>query len=317
VPNDPRGHTPIGPGAEFDLVRRMEVRWGPRAQGIGDDAAVLRVPDGHQLVVSTDVAVDQVHFRRDWLTPEEIGFRATASALSDLAAMGAEPLGVVCALVLPKSWLEELDLLAEGIGAAAAGNRTPIVGGDISHGDALTIAVTVFGHARRVIPRSGAQSGDALFLTGSVGLAGAALRAFSRGETPPPGQLARFSHPQPRIREGVWLAEHGATAMIDVSDGIASEARHLAAASEKEIRIALDSLPLPSGVSPRDAALSGEEYELLVTASETLPIGEFTQMFNIPLTRIGAVISSPTPKAAFTLRGTLVDLAQGYDHFSQ
>lgn len=288
-----------------------------RAHGIGDDAAVLRVPDGHQLIVSTDVAVDRVHFRRDWLSAEEIGYRATASAISDLAAMGAEPLGIVCALVLPASWLTELELLAEGIGAAAVASEAPIVGGDLSHGDALVIALTAFGHARRAVPRSGARPGDALFLTGSVGLAGAALRAFSRGDVPSADQRLKFSRPQPRIRAGVWLAAHGATAMIDVSDGIASEARHLAAASACEIRIALDSLPVPVGISPREGALSGEEYELLVTAHEALPVDEFANTFGVPLTRIGSVAASSSPNAVFTLQHAVVDLAEGYDHFSQ
>jgi thiamine-monophosphate kinase len=295
----------------------MEERWGLRAHGIGDDAAVLRVPEGHQLVVSTDAAVDRVHFRRDWLSVEEIGYRSTASAISDLAAMGAEPLGIVCAVVLPASWVSDLDDLAEGIGAAAAASGAPIVGGDLSRGEALAIAVTAFGHARNAVRRSGARPGDALYLTGSVGLAGGALRALGRGDVPSGDQRDKFARPQPRIREGVWLAAHGATAMIDVSDGIASEARHLAAASHREIRVALDSLPVPAGISPREGALSGEEYELLLTAPDTLSVDEFTTTFGLRLTRIGMVVASSAPKTVFTMQNAVVDLAEGYDHFSQ
>src|SRR5687768_2741478 len=105
----------MGPGGEFDLVREMLARWGDAAVGIGDDAAVLAVPPGERLVVSTDAAVERVHFRRDWMTAAEIGYRAAAAALSDLAAMAARPLGIVVALALPREWIAEVGELAEGI----------------------------------------------------------------------------------------------------------------------------------------------------------------------------------------------------------
>jgi thiamine-monophosphate kinase len=116
----PRGHLPLGPGAEFDAIRRMLAEWGPLADGIGDDAAVLAVPPGRRLVVSTDAAVEGVHFRRGWLTAEEVGARAAAAALSDLAAMAAAPLGLLLALAVPESWQAELPDVARGGGAVAA-----------------------------------------------------------------------------------------------------------------------------------------------------------------------------------------------------
>ena len=115
--------TRLGPGREFDLVRVMMSRWGDRARGIGDDATVLDVPAGEHLVLSTDTSLEDVHFRRDWLSPEEIGWRATAAALSDLAAMAANPLGVLVALTLSARWIDDLGALAEGIAASASARR--------------------------------------------------------------------------------------------------------------------------------------------------------------------------------------------------
>ena len=136
----------LGPGAEFDAVRALVRGWGALAEGIGDDAAVLEVPRGERLVVSTDASVENVHFRRAWLSPREIGARATTGALSDLAAMGATPLGIVVALVVPYAWRADLEALAEGIGDAVrdAGTRIGTVeaagasGGDVvlDEGDA-------------------------------------------------------------------------------------------------------------------------------------------------------------------------------------
>jgi thiamine-monophosphate kinase len=112
--------TPLGSGAEFDAIRRMVERWGDRASGIGDDAAVLTMPRGDAVVVSVDSAIEGVHFRAEWLSPAEIGYRAVAAALSDLAAMAASPRGVLIALGLPSSWRDRLDDLAEGIGDAVS-----------------------------------------------------------------------------------------------------------------------------------------------------------------------------------------------------
>src|SRR5918993_86019 len=132
-------HIPLGSGPEFDAIRTMLEEWGSLAVGIGDDAAVLDVPAGERLVVSTDASVEGVHFRRDWLTAAEIGERATIAALSDLAAMAAAPLGLLLALSLPESWQERLRELARGVGAAAARARCPIVGGNVTRGAGLSL----------------------------------------------------------------------------------------------------------------------------------------------------------------------------------
>src|SRR5439155_661091 len=176
----------LGPGREFDAIRLMLDRWGARARGIGDDAAVLDVAPGASLVASVDAAVEGRHFRREWLTPREIGYRAVAAALSDLAAMAARPLGVLIALGAPDAW-------------------------------------------------------------------------------------------------------RGALAGIDVSAGLAADVGHLASASHVAIEIALDRVPRLDGVDPRPAVAGGEDYELVVTASQPIDVVAFEKSFGLPLTEIGRV----------------------------
>jgi thiamine-monophosphate kinase len=330
-------HTPLGPGSEFDLVRRLAARWGERAAGLGDDAAVLDVPAGERLVVSTDAFVEDVHVRRGWLLPREIGWRATAAALSDLAAMAARPLGIVVAVALPESWLGDAEEIADGIGEAAAYAGTQVIGGDTTRAPQLSLTVTVLGSAARPLLRTGARPGDRVWVTGALGGPLAALRDLQRGVEPLPFNRARFAHPEPRIREAQWLAGRGATAAIDISDGLAADARHLAAASGVRLRLDLDQLPLHEEIDPRtgawsasehrarpaaallDAARSGEEYELLVTAPGPLDVAEFTARFGVRLTEIGVVSEAGDLGAGIETRiaGERVDPPAGHDHLSR
>jgi thiamine-monophosphate kinase len=309
----------LGPGAEFDAVRRLVRRWGDLASGIGDDAAVLDVPAGERLVVSTDASVEHVHFRRDWLSPEEIGRRATMSALSDLAAMGATPLGIVVALVVPPSWRAELDAIGEGIGDAVDAVDTRIVGGDLSAGSELAITVTVFGASARPVMRAGARVGDEVWVTGLLGGPLLALRALERGEAPDDADYARLRYPGARVSEGRWFAERGATAMIDVSDGLGGDLRHIAAASGVRIRVEAQRVPRVSGASVDDALASGEEYELALCAPPgAVDATEFGREFPWFLTRIGTVEAAvPGGEVAVVDdTGARVDLPTGHDHFS-
>lgn len=308
--------TSLGPGREFDLVRVMMSRWGDRARGIGDDATVLAVPNGEQLVLSTDASLEDVHFRREWLSPGEIGWRATAAALSDLAAMAARPLGILIALTLSDQWLDDLGELAEGIGQSASAAGTPIVGGDLTRGDRLAITVTVVGSAATPLRRVGAQPGDALWITGQLGGPALAIAAWNEGRQPTPEARARFARPVPRIREAQWLASAGATAGIDISDGLGGDAAHLAAASGVRIAIDADLLPRVSGADVSTAQRSGEEYELLVATHSEFDAGAFQREFALPLTRIGTV-EQGDPGVDLLIGGERVASPAGYDHFSR
>ena len=308
-------HLPLGPGAEFDAVRALLAQWGDRARGIGDDGAVLDVPAGSKLVVSTDTTVEAVHFRREWLTPEEIGWRATMAALSDLAAMAATPLGVLLALTVPGAWRAQLGALAQGIGEATARCEVPIVGGDVTDGDRLTLAITVLGHAARPLSRGGARVGDTIYVTGRLGGPGAALATWLGGGVPAPEHRARFAHPEARIAAARWCAAQGATAAIDLSDGLSGDLAHLAAASGVRCEIRLDRLPLVDGVASRDALTSGEEYEVLVTAPALDPAAFAAAHGGLALTPIGQVVAGPVGAVSLLAGGRAVPPVHAFDHF--
>ncbi len=316
VPRDAQsaGHTPFGEGLEFDAIRRMLERWGPNARGVGDDAAVISPIGDRSIVVSTDTSIENVHFRREWLTPQEIGYRATASALSDLAAMASRPLGLLVAMTVPDSWRTSLDGITDGIGEAAADNAALILGGDTTQGSELSLTITVLGVVRDALTRSGARPGDLIYVSGHLGGSLAALRELEEGRTPAAEYRRRFAHPLPRIRESAWLAANGATSAIDISDGLMAEIGHLAAASKVSISVRLEDIPAVDGVSTTDAARSGEEYELVVTAGSGFDTAEFNKLFALDLTLIGSV-GKGTPGAIITENGNPVTLPPGYVHF--
>jgi thiamine-monophosphate kinase len=301
--------TALGAGREFDRIRAIARVLGDRAPDLGNDCALVDLA-GATLAVTTDVSVEGVHFRREWLTLEEIGWRATAASLSDLAAAGAEPIGVLAALTIPAGEPEaSFAAIMGGCGAAVA------------RGESLALAITSVGRAAHPIRRSGARPGDTVWVTGELGGARAALAAWTAGREPDPDARRRFAHPEPRIAAGRWLAEQPARAMMDLSDGLAGDAGHLAAASGVTLRIALDRLPIHPAVAsearragespPLFAARGGEDYELLAI----LP-ADFSGVAapGIPLTAIG-VVEAGAPRAILESGGAPVSLT-GYDHFA-
>lgn len=307
------GESALGPGAEFDAIRAMIRRLGPHAKGVGDDAAVVSLSRGDSLVASVDALVENRHFRRDWLTPREIGRRAIIAAMSDLAAMAARPVGVLLALVIPDPWRAELDALADGFGDAVSECKTAVLGGNLSDGGELSITTTVLGAAFAPLARGGARPGDTLYVTGNLGAAGAALARLFRGEDP--GAFReRFVRPHARLAEARWLADRGATAAIDISDGLVADLRHLAAASGARVELDAACVPRFADVGVEAALSSGEEYELAVTSSATFDTIEFSERFGIPLTQIGRVAAG---EAGVDVRGARVAAISGHDHFSQ
>lgn len=305
---------PLGPGAEFDAIRQLAERWGPRASGLGDDAAVLAVPRGDALVVSVDSAIEGTHFKRDWLSAREIGYRSVVAALSDLAAMAATPIGVVVALTLPVAWRAQMLELADGIGDAVDVGRTHVVGGNLSDGSELSITTTVLGAAFTPLRRAGARLHDRVYVTGELGAPAEAIRRLSKGE--PLGSVRdRFAHPVPRLDEARWLSARGASAAIDLSDGLIGDLRHLAAASGVAIDIDDRRVPCVSGVDVSRAMHAGEEYELIVTSQRELDRDEFQRRFGVRLSEIGLVTDAS--RSDVTVRGASVANIAGYDHFSR
>lgn len=315
-------HLPLGAGGEFDRIRAIMAELGADGSGLGDDTAVIPAGPG-DLVVSTDASMERVHFRREWITPEEIGWRATAAALSDLAAAAAEPVGAVVAIALPRGTAsEELTALVRGIAGAVRGAGCRVIGGDLSAAEQLSITVTVFGRALRPMSRRGAQPGDGVWVTGVLGGARAALVTWQAHRTPPMAARMAFARPQSRHRAARWLAGQGATAMMDISDGLAGDAPHLAAASGVGLEIDLARVPVHSSVhavaassgesAATFAAIGGEDYELLLTLPEGFAGGAVADAATgIALTRVGTVVAGAG--ARFLASGTPVVL-EGFRH---
>lgn len=316
------GHMALGPGREFDLVRSMSDIWGSAATGLGDDCAVLNVSPGEQLVATTDTTVEQVHFRREWLDPAEVGWRATAGAVSDLAAAAATPLGIMLAMVLPDDWRESALRIADGVGQLSREVGIPIVGGDLARGDRLVLTVTALGSAARPLLRSGASPGDRIFVTGRFGGPALAIASWLNGQQPAAADRERFARPLPRLREARWLAARGARAAVDISDGLAADLRHIAHASGSRVILDADRVPRATGADWRVALGSGEEYELAVAlpgvgdaATGSRLIEDFREQFGLELTEV-ARVEEGAPDVWVERAGDRVDLPPGYDHFS-
>jgi thiamine-monophosphate kinase len=269
--------TTLGEAGEFGLLAELERRG--LAQGIEHDAVVVE-----GLVVTQDALVEGVHFRFDLLSWHDLGARAAAVNISDLAASGADPVGILVALGLPPE-TEIEDVLALYAGLNERG--VPVRGGDTTRADRVMLSVTALGRSERVPGRAGACPGDAVVVTGSLGAAGV---GFRNGLLPPVPD---------RVKEGKRLARV-ATAMLDLSDGLAPDAGHIARRSGVRIAIELERVPLAEGAELEDVGF-GEDYELLATIRD--PLG-------FPV--IGRVEEGEG--VALTLRGEPYSLA-GWEHF--
>lgn len=332
--------TRLGPGREFDLIREILSSVGAGSlEGVsvppGDDAAV--VDAAGPLAVSCDLSVEDVHFRRSWLEPREVGYRSVAVSLSDLAAMAAEPIGVLVSVGLPDGTRGEGPELVrdlargfrdalESVGSAA------YLGGDVTRSPGpLILDVTVLGRAPGPVLRRGARPGDRVWVTGRLGGASGAVRSWEAGEEPSPALRAAFARPEPRIREAIWLAERADIhALVDLSDGLVGDAGHLAAAAG--VRVVLDETAVPAHPAlealgwnhdevARAALAGGEDYELCLAAAPGAVDGvadSFRERFDLELTAVGEVTEGeglllrPMPDAA-----PVPPRWRAFDHFGE
>lgn len=296
-----------GPGGlgEFGLIRAwtQRLRSGESViQGIGDDCAVVEA-GGTALLLTCDASLEGVHFHRDWGTPWDLGWKAAVSALSDIAAMGGRAKFVLVTVALPPAIeLPYTQALYRGIADAVEAAGAAIVGGDTTASQSgIVIDIAVVGEVvGRAVLRGGARAGDVIAVTGVPGRRGAGLHALLNGIDAP--ELIRdYLHPTPRLAEGQWLqAQAGVTAMMDVSDGLLPDARHIAEASGVGIDLWPGKLPSDAvlerfwGSQGRPAGVerlrSGEEYELLVALDAEAAEGvcrELRDVFGLGLTMVG------------------------------
>jgi len=323
---------------EFDLIEIIRARTaqsrGDVVLGIGDDAALLKPPAGQQLVACTDTLVAGVHFPQG-TAPQDIGWKSLAVNLSDLAAMGATPAWAMLALTLPKADRRFVEAFADGFAQLARAHAVNLVGGDTTQGP-LSVTVSAFGFSpeSRALLRSGARVGDAVFVTGTLGDAAAALRLMQDsglGTRDPSNEqarselLLRLNRPEPRIAAGLALRDV-ASACIDVSDGVLADLGHICEASGMGAIVEADALPLSSAMlalfeadERRAFALSGgDDYELCFTASVDRAdriAADFARL-GFGAARIGRVVAEAGVRVRDANGNAVEPPRRGWQHFA-
>jgi thiamine-monophosphate kinase len=271
---------------------------GAVVTGIGDDCAVLRPPDGHEILVTTDCTLERVHFRREWHPPEVVGRRCLTRGLSDIAAMGGQPLAVFLSLALPgklpQNWV---DRFMEGLLALSREFKVPLAGGDTAQSPREILAdIIVLGSVPKgtAVLRSGARPGDRIYVTGELGGGSAALMEFFATKKAKQKDFPRHFHPVPRIAVGEFLRTRGlATAMIDLSDGLSTDLAHICEESRVGAEILAAEIPRACAGHPSKpvdlklAVHGGDDYELLFTARPTTQIPN--RIKRVPVSLVGTI----------------------------
>ena len=325
------------PGTNGEIAAIETIRRGlpqpPHGETwIGDDAAVVTGPAGESLLLAADSVVEGVHFDLDLVDAADVGWKALAVNVSDIAAMGGRPLHALVTVVGASAFMVEG--LVCGLAEAAAAYECAIVGGDLSSGPCLVVSVAITGTTddREAVLRSNAHPGDSLFVTGPLGRSAAGLRILRaqgahtvRGATMPadlsgmvrpagapvasPELAAAYRRPAARVVEGLAASASGATAMIDVSDGLGIDLDRLATASG--VGVVLDVVPAAEGATRDEALAGGEDYELLFAASDPAAVARAFEVARLrPPIRIGACVTDPTLR----LIGTELLPAAGWEH---
>ena len=330
--------------SEFDFIERIRARIARNAfkptdllLGIGDDAAVLREQSGRELLITTDLLVEDIDFKLDYIPPAWLGHKALAVSLSDIAAMGGTPRFSLLTLAIPLRSAEcgvrsaeFWDAFLDGYCALAEAHQVTLIGGDISGmPERLAIDSMVLGQCEsgKSLRRSNAQVGDAIFVTGELGASAAGLQLLLNGERvdekmADAKQQAMRAHlrPEPRVAFGRALGQSSlAHAMLDVSDGLAQDLAHLCAASQVSATLMAEAIPVADGASLKLALHGGEDFELLFTAaaSHESALQRLAELHQLRLTRIGEVtLPSDTTTLLIKQNGITQTLTpQGFDHF--
>lgn len=277
----------------IESIRRLAAKSPNHAvvQGIGDDCAVLRLAPGHELLLTTDFSIENVHFRRKWHPARSVGHRCLARGLSDIAAMGGEPLACFLSLGLPpdlsQSWADDF---LKGLIQLAKRHRVQLAGGDTSAAPQVTADIVVTGQIPRgkSVLRSGARPGDLIYVTGELGASTAELKQLFAGQRVRPSPSSRHFFPQPRVEIGSWLRRRAlATAMIDLSDGLSIDLGHICEESRVSAVVDSRNIPIAPKATLQLALHGGEDYELLFTASPRTKIPAAIR--GVKVTRIGSI----------------------------
>lgn len=292
-------------------------------KGIADDCAILRVSIGYELLVTTDLCIADVHFRQAWHPAVVVGHRCLARGLSDIAAMGGEPLACFLSLGLPENlsqvWANNF---LRGLLRLAKKFRIQLAGGDISAAPEITADIVVTGQAPKgkAVLRSGAQPGDRVYVTGSLGASAAALKQLFAGKKLKPERSNPHFYPTPRIEVGGYLRKHRlATAMIDISDGLSVDLAHICDESGVAAILISNKIPVGKNANLGLALHGGEDYELLFTAPKRAKIP--SRIAGVAITQIGEVRNRKDYSSAIQIlgdNGKVTSLPQrGWEHFKK
>lgn len=305
---------------EFGLIQRVTARLGTAPTtllGPGDDAALVAVPDG-RVVASCDVLVEGRHFRCDWASATDIGHRSAAANLADIAAMGGVATALLVSLCVPPDidprWVEQL---ADGIAAETDSVGAAVVGGDMAASQVITIAVTALGdlNGRAPVLRSGAKPGDVVAMAGRIGLAAAGYTVLSRGFRSPKALVEAYRRPAVPYWAGPNGAALGATAMIDVSDGLLADVGHIADASNVGVDIRRDAFEVTQAMRDAGSALGVDPYTWVLTGGDDHPIVA-TFPPTVALPEGWVVIGRVLQGGGVTVDGRIhTDAPMGWDHF--
>lgn len=314
---------PFAEKALIARIRRQASTADRIVQGIGDDCAVLRIPARHEILVTTDFSLEGVHFRRKWHPSESVGHRCLTRGLSDIAAMGGNPVAAFLSLALPsdleQSWV---DGFMKGFQSLARKFGVTLAGGDIAQSPNGVLAdIMVLGSVPRgkAILRSRARPGDKICVTGSLGESAAVLEQLFAGQKPDPRCVTHHFFPQPRLEAGSLLREKGlASAMIDLSDGLSTDLAHICEESRVGAELWADAIPRAiigkAAVDQKFALHGGDDYELLFTVSGTKAVPR--HLGGVAITEIGEII---TGRSMFLVNGKNRSRLnpQGWEHFKK